>query len=247
MKNTVYLIGYYGGDERHCLSAWQSTNIELGIELSPEIDNRVKELFDATVVTKKKTPQELLKYLAEHGHTSPFRKSYLDFQVTADIATHIHCIKHTVGTNINSESARYKELEDKWYLPEDWKDHPVKNDDLHDDVLSYVESIGTGLNWHDLLDFYTELGHKLYHDAIYQLSHSLGRQRAKESARYFLPYSKQLTYDMQMSFQAFVHFQRMRNSPYAQKEIREIAQYMLELVKGIEGNPFKYSLEAFDL
>lgn len=257
MKNTVYLIGYYGGDERHCLSAWQSTNIELGIELSPEIDNRVRELFDATVVTKKKSPQELLKYLAEHGHTSPFRKSYLDFQVTADIASHIHCIKHTVGTNINSESLRYKELEDKWYIPEDWnncsfqptEEQTLDNTGIADYFLGawYLDKDDKLSSWGRLLDKYNELGHRLYHMATEQLTPVLGRQRAKESARYFLPYSKQLTYDMQMSFQAFVHFQKMRNSPYAQKEIREIAQYMLELVKGIEGNPFKYSLEAFDL
>jgi hypothetical protein len=29
--------------------------------------------------------------------------------------------------------------------------------------------------------------------------------------------------------------------------VREVAQQMLELVKNIEGNPFKYTIEAFEL
>lgn len=35
------------------------------------------------------------------------------------------------------------------------------------------------------------------------------------------------------------------NKPDAQKEIRDIAATMLDLVKNIEDNPFKYTLEAF--
>ena len=31
----------------------------------------------------------------------------------------------------------------------------------------------------------------------------------------------------------------------AQKEIRDIATTMLDLVRNIEGNPFKYTIEAF--
>ena len=75
----------------------------------------------------------------------------------------------------------------------------------------------------------------------------MGRKRAKESARYFLPYAKQLDFDCMFNFRSFVHFQGLRNSPDAQVEIEEIAQSMLEQVKAIPSNPFQYSLEAFGL
>jgi len=39
----------------------------------------------------------------------------------------------------------------------------------------------------------------------------------------------------------------LRNKPDAQKEIREIAAEMLRLVRNIEGDPFKYTIEAFGL
>jgi flavin-dependent thymidylate synthase len=247
--NKVVLLGYYGGDDRVCLSAWQSTNVELDIELSEDVRERVRQLYEATVVTKTKSPRELLHFLAEHKHTSPFRKSYLDFQITGDIASHIHCLKHTVGCEINSESARYKELRDKWYLPKDWAGKKVNLEAIeYESLLTFLmdtEFSSYPLDWQDVLDKYSVLGHKLYHLACDQLAPTLGRKRAKESARYFLPYNKQLDYDMQMSFQAFIHFQNMRNSEYAQVEIQAIAQQMLELVRAIPGNPFRYSLEAF--
>jgi thymidylate synthase ThyX len=36
----------------------------------------------------------------------------------------------------------------------------------------------------------------------------------------------------------------LRNKPDAQKEIRDISSMMLDLVKNIEGNPFKHTIEA---
>ena len=47
------------------------------------------------------------------------------------------------------------------------------------------------------------------------------------------------------NWRSFGHFLGLRNKPDAQKEIREIAAHMLELVKNIEGNPFKHTIAAF--
>ena len=90
MQNKVVLLGYQGGDESHSLSAWQSTNLDLNIELDTDINNRIKQLYQATVITKTKSTQELLKFLAKHKHETPFEKSCLHFQITGDIASHIH-------------------------------------------------------------------------------------------------------------------------------------------------------------
>lgn len=100
--NKVELIGFYGGDEAHALSAWTSTSRDLTEE-------------------KRKRIPALLKMLADNGHETPFEKSSLHFLVTTDVATHIHLIKHRVGVSVNAESARYKELkDDKYYVPFDW-------------------------------------------------------------------------------------------------------------------------------
>jgi thymidylate synthase (FAD) len=171
----------------------------------------------------------LLNMLASNGHHTPFEKSSLHFLITTDIASHIHLLKHRISST-NSESARYKELkEDKTYIPIDWSG----------DVL--LEQ------WASELEKYTNTGNKLYHQCLNELTPILGRSRAKESARYFKTYNSQITADVMFNFRSFVHFLGLRNKPEAQLEIRVIAQEMLNIVKSIEGNPFEYTLKAFNL
>lgn len=164
---------------------------------------------------------KMLIRLAQAGHETPFEKSAIHFLVTADTASHIHLIKHRIGVSINVESARYKELkDDKFYVPTDWN----------------------GVEVFDLLE-HLERSYELYHKYVARLEPKLGRKRAKESARYFLPYAQQVTMDVQFNFRSFIHFLRLRLDEHAQKEIREIAQQMLDLVR--ETGDFKYSLVGF--
>jgi thymidylate synthase (FAD) len=176
---------------------------------------------------KKKRILDLLKMLADNGHHTPFEKSSLHFLVSSDIASHIHLLKHRIGVSINAESARYKELkEDKFYIPNDWSPY-----------------------WSNKLKQYTEEGLKLYHECIESLVKDLkfDRKRAKESARYFRTYNTQIDCDILFNWRSFYHFLQLRNKPDAQKEIKEIASEMLNLVKNIEGNPFKKTIKAFNL
>ena len=213
------------------LAAWQSTFKELNIDVPENIDNRIDVIFDAVCKTKKKTPLQLLEMLAEHGHHTPFEFCDVVFDVQTDIATHIQILKHRVGvTNSkahNTESARYKELEDKFYIPSDW----LNSNDV---ILS---------KWAVLLDQHTKEGHRLYHQALKELSPILGRTRAKESARYFLPYNKVLNQYVKFNMRSFMHFLSLRNSKHAQLEIRNIAQMMLDEVR--KTNRFPLTLKAF--
>lgn len=160
-------------------------------------------------------------------------KNLLHFLVDCDIASHIHLLKHRIGVSINGESARYKELkEDKFYLPDDWEGIEI----------SWKK---TGETWLDALKEYTESGNRLYHQCLKDLEPVLGRKRAKESARFFKTYNSQIQADIMFNMRSFHHFLELRNKPDAQKEIRDIAATMLDLVKNIEGNPFKYTIEAF--
>jgi thymidylate synthase (FAD) len=168
---------------------------------------------------------KLLTMLASEGHHTPFEKSSLHFLVTVDQATHIHLLKHRIGVSINGESARYKELkEDKTYLPSDW---PKR--------------------WDIALRNFTHEANSLYHMCLEELTPILGRKRAKESARFFKTFNSQITMDLMFNWRSFAHFQQLRNSEHAQVEVRELAQQMLELVKNIENNPFKHTIEAFKL
>ena len=173
---------------------------------------------------KKARIPSLIEMLWVNGHETPFEKGVVHFLVDTDIASHIHLLKHRISS-LNAESARYKELkEDKYYIPEDWTQ-----------------------KWQDTLRDYTDAGNQLYHQCLTELEPVLGRKRAKESARFFKTYNSQIQADIMFNMRSFANFLKLRNSEHAQVEIRDIAAKMLELVQGIEGSPFKCTLEAFKL
>ena len=170
---------------------------------------------------KKARIPSLIEMLWVNGHETPFEKGVVHFLVDTDIASHIHLLKHRVSS-LNAESARYKELkEDKYFIPEDWTE-----------------------KWQDTLRDYTDAGNQLYHQCLTELEPVLGRKRAKESARFFKTYNSQIQADVMFNMRSFANFIQLRNSEHAQKEIREIAQQMWDLVANIEGNPFKFTLQA---
>ena len=200
--NKVELLGYYGSDETHAASAWCST------------------VRDITPKRRARIP-EFLKMLGENGHHTPFEKSMLHFLLTADVATHIHIIKHRIAVSVNTESARYKELqEDKLYVPQDW---PLG------EQMRYLE--------------WAQEAQKQYHDALCRLEPVLGRKRAKESARYYQPYGNQVQMDVSFNWRSLMHFVGLRWTEHAQLEVREVAGRMLELMR--ETGAFPHSLAAF--
>ena len=230
MDNKVELLGYYGSDEIIACSAWTSTSRNLTDE-------------------KKERIPSLIEMLWVNGHETPFEKGVVHFLVDTDIASHIHLLKHRISS-LNAESARYKELkEDKYYLPEDWNNIDVSLDwdnakDEHGFHLGVPFKCAEIKDWNDMLGWYTRLGNFLYHSAVKDLEPVLGRKRAKESARFFKTYNSQIQADVMFNMRSFANFIKLRNSQHAQKEIREIAQKMWDLVATIEGEPFKCTLQA---
>lgn len=186
--------------------------------------SRDLDVVDKKGVTKRERIPHILKMLAENHHETPFEKSTLHFLVTTDIATHIHILKHRVGVSVNGESARYKELkDDKFFVPQDWPE---------DEVALYVEHMENSL--------------RMYHGAMARLvAGGMTRTRAKESARFYLPYGNQIQADVMFNFRSFCHFLILRYSTHAQKEVRDLAYDMLVMVD--ELGTFEQTLIAFGL
>jgi flavin-dependent thymidylate synthase len=212
----VKLVGHYGSDEQIALAAWTSTSREL-------TEDKIKRI------------PKMIETLYSEGHKTPFERGIVHFLVEADIASHIHLLKHRhMGTN--GESARYKELkEDKYYLPEDWGQHTETNSNILNKYNVY--------DWLTLLEQKTQEMNFLYHECLKDLTPILGRKRAKESARYFKTYNSVITTDVIMNMSCFDNFYKLRHSDKAQKEISDIAEEMMILLENIEGNPFETTLK----
>ncbi len=201
--NQVELVGFYGNDLTHALSAWTST----ARTITEEKRNRVPKL---------------LEMLASEGHHTPFEKSLVHFLATTDIATHIQLLKHRIGVSINGESARYKELkDDKYYLPQDWDE---------EELGLYIAHMEEAL--------------ARYHAALTRMvAKGMSRKRAKESARFYLPYGNQITVDISFNFRSFAHFVGLRYTTHAQVEICDLTEKMLKIVQ--QTGAFPRTLEAF--
>jgi flavin-dependent thymidylate synthase len=203
-RNRVELLGWYGSDETHALSAWTSTSRELSQEKCERIPS-------------------LLKMLASQGHHTVFEKSSLHFLVTVDTSVHIQLLKHRIGVSVNAESARYKELkDDKYYVPTDWP---------REEQTAYIAFMEDAiLRYHDTLERLVRGG--------------MMRKRAKETARFYLPYGNQITMDIMFNWRSFKHFLDLRMKSDAQREVCWLAEEMLKLVEEIPGMPFTHTINA---
>ncbi len=219
--NTVELIDTYGGDLTHAMSAWTSTSRDLTDEKRGRID-------------------KLLQMLAAEGHETPFEKSAIHVLVNTEIATHIHLLKHRIGTSVNAESARYKELkDDKYYIPTDW---PVAlQDRLRNHTIESIRQYHGVL--HELEDHYLTVYNAEPYNLPYTAAKKRARKRAKESARFFLPYANQLAADVMFNFRSLINFLRLRFSDHAQREVAVVARQIRDLVEAT--GDFTESLKAF--
>lgn len=230
MKNKIEFLGFYGSDETVALSAWTSTSRDLTDEKRKRIPNLIDQLWN-------------------NHHETPFEKVIVHFLVDAEIASHIHLLKHRISS-INGESARYKELkEDKYYIPEDWTSMDVLNPFEYTGYPegAFFEGKITGNElWSDVLYDYTKLGNFLYHKCLEDLTPRLGRKRAKESARFFKTYNSQIQVDIMFNMRSFANFIKLRNSEHAQLEIREIAQEMWNILQKETNGQLNNILKVID-
>jgi thymidylate synthase (FAD) len=178
----------------------------------------------------------LIKFLVDHGHTSPFRHPQLQFRIQCPIFVERQLFKHQVGLTANSISGRYVDFSDEYWTPgqlrlqsKDSKQGSAG--DLDAEKNSYF--VGRINN---VVSMCKELYEEMEAEGV-----------AKEQCRVVLPLCLETQFIWTGSFAAFAHLWRLRLKPDTQQETREIAFAMLNLVKMLPGEPFKFTLEAFGL
>ena len=173
---------------------------------------------------------KLIKFLLEHGHTSPFRHPQLQFRIKCPIFVERQLFKHQIGLTANSISGRYVDFSDEYWLPKVLRKQSKSSKQGSDGKIDSPE----------LLDRMS----KLVEDAKNLYTDLCDADVAKEMARVILPLCLQTQFIWTGSLAAFIHLWKLRLKPDAQKETRDVALKMLRCVESLEGNPFKYTLEA---
>lgn len=178
----------------------------------------------------------LIRFLVDHGHTSPFRHPQLQFRIQCPIFVERQLFKHQVGLTANSISGRYVDFSDEYWIPErlrlQSKDSKQGSagDMTDEDNSQFITRINC----------LVEQCKELYDDMV-------AAGIAKEQCRIILPMCLETQFIWTGSLASFLHLWRLRLKPDAQKETRDVAQMMLDEVRNLPGNPFKLTLEAFGL
>ena len=172
--------------------------------------------------------RKLIRYLAEHEHTSPFRHAQLMFRFKAPLFCARQLWKHIVGitpefdledrwtgfsgghvaTGWNEASGRYVELQDEFYVPEVWRAQSPSNKQGSAGEVADQQAAAAA-----------------YRDGLEQTYTAYKRLRAlgvaKEQARVVLPQSIYTQWIWTGSLQAFLHVVELRAKPDAQYETQQ--------------------------
>lgn len=180
-----------------------------------------KELSDRDI--------RLIKYLARHGHTSPFRHAMLSFEIYAPLMIARQWWKYVVGSDHvmdawNEASRRYITLEPEWYVPKEheWRKKPAHSKQGSDGFV------------------HPELGREATARLMRQLEEgmkdyewALEQGIAPEQARLLLPsaYGMYTPWYWTASLQSVAHLINQRTAPDAQKEFQAYAKAVYQLTR----------------
>ena len=202
-KGFVRLIDHMGSD----LSVVNAARVSFG---------KRKEAID-------EGDEKLIRYLANHEHTSPFRHTAITFHVKAPIFVFRQWMKHRIGSEFNEISGRYVVFpDDEYFVPEVFRQQAKVNKQGSEGEIapehreraaaSYLEACKQSVaHYKELL----EMG------------------VCKEQARCVLPLGLYSEVYWTVSLQAVAHFIHLRSESHAQWEIQQYAAAVKQVVEQV--------------
>ena len=174
--------------------------------------------------------RNLIRYLMRHKHTSPFEMCEVKFHLKLPIFIMRQLVRHRTA-NLNEYSGRYSVMSDEFYLPE--------GDYLAKQSTTNNQGRGEVLEQQGLLQFEFN---RIYDGASMAYQVLLEHELSREVARALLPVANYTECIWKIDLHNFFHFVKLRADSHAQREIRDYADAMYELVKP----NFPICCEAFE-
>ena len=158
--------------------------------------------------------EKLIKYLAKHGHWSPFAHCTMQFHIVAPVFVARQLVKHQVGLSWNEVSRRYVDTEVEFYVPKEWRAKA-------DNVKQGSSDEEVDINPHKfVIDDYM----RLMKSAKWTYEELLRKGVAPEQARMVLPQSMMTEWYWSGTLYAFARVCALRLHETAQEETRIIAK-----------------------
>ena len=188
----------------------------MGTDLT--VVNAARVSFDKHHKTFTDGDEKLIKYLAEHGHWTPFGHPQLQFRISAPVFVARQLVKHQVGLVWNEVSRRYVDDKPTFYSTENWR---RKAEDKKQG--SSNKEVHLHLRLKDDLIYIQEKAAQVYAELLL-------KGVAPEQARMILPQSMYTEWYWTGSLYAFSRVCNLRLSEDAQLETQEIANKLSELI-----------------
>jgi thymidylate synthase (FAD) len=164
----------------------------------------------------------LIRYLARHRHTTPFEMVEFKFHQVMPIFVARQWIRHRTA-NVNEYSARYSVVRDRFYRPDPAgvRQQGTANrqgGELPADPATAEEFC----RWLDEMQNQYE-----------RYEHFIARGVSRELARIALPVNVYTEWYWKIDLHNLLHFLSLRMDAHAQKEIRDYATAMFDLIRPI--------------
>ena len=178
------------------------------------------EIADCEVAVLPAKDTKLINYLAREKHVLPFRHPQVTLRIKVPIFLARQIGKHQVGMSWSEESRRYITTEPEFFWPDKWrkKAENVKQGSS-DEVFEGMESNSIRAQFYDACD-----------EAIECYRAMIKKGVAPEQARMILPQNMYITAVWTGSLLSFYQMYKLRSEAHAQKEARDFAEMVKEVV-----------------
>ena len=184
------------------------------------VTNAARVSFGRMKTTFDEKDEVLLKFLIDNKHLTPLEHVKFQFSVHCPLFVRGQWHRHRAGWSYNEISRRYTEVDMEFYIPENFriqsdnnKQASVENSQIENNKEAYEQ--------------YNKIVKDCY--SAYEKLLELGV--CKEQARGILPQTMFTTFWATVDLRNLLHFIELRDDEHAQKEIREYARAMKELIR----------------
>lgn len=186
-----------------------------------DIVNNARVSFDGESRELDDRDKGLINFLMRERHSSPFEAVVFRFDVRAPLFVIREWQRHRIGS-FNEESARYSVIKQEFYVPAPdyvreqhgkpgaYYFEPIQDPQLVDETMYQLE--------------------RVQREAFRVYNHLLEKGVAKEVARTCLPVGMYSRMKWTVNLRSLLNFLSLRNEAHAQREIRDFAIAVEDLV-----------------
>lgn len=179
-----------------------------------------------------RTDRALIRYLMRHKHTSPLEMCEVKLHIRAPIFVLRQWIRHRTAS-VNEESGRYSEIREMFFSPALGDLAPQSLDNKQGREGEFPLHKQKAIR--NVIDANNEYSYASYKALLVE-------DLARELARITLPLTTYSSLYWKVDLHNLLHFLTLRTDSHAQKEIRDYADAILDIIRPL----FPYAVEAWE-